>query len=365
MTIDIGENKGNLPIMESIRKSTIMFWGTIIVLSLVLILSIGISIALGSVKIDIKEVYNILISNIFNLNEGAFSSGPLYEIIWNVRFPRVLLGAVVGGGLSVVGVAMQALVKNSMADPYILGVSSGASVGATLVLLVGNIGFLGNYSLQMAAFIGALISCVCVYILANVGGGINPTKLILSGTAVAAVCSSLTSFIIFNSKNDQGIKSVMFWLMGSLAGARWENIKLPFLSLALCLIMLFFMYRILNIMLMGDTCAVTLGVNIKNVRKITLIITSLLTGVLVSVAGSIGFIGLMIPHISRGLVGSDHKKVIPVSLLIGAIFTIWADVIARTLVAPEEIPIGIITSMCGAPFFVFLMCKGSYSFGGN
>lgn len=365
MTINIGENKGSLSIMESIRKSIVMFWGTIIGLSVVLILSMGISIALGSVKIDIIEVYNILISNIFNLNEGAFRSGPLYEIIWNVRFPRVLLGAIVGGGLSIVGVAMQALVKNSMADPYILGVSSGASVGATLVLLVGSFGVLGNHSLEIAAFIGALTSCICVYILANVGGEINPTKLILSGTAVAAVCSSLTSFIIFNSKNDQGVKAVMFWLMGSLAGARWENINVPCLALVLCLIILFLMYRILNIMLMGDTSAIILGVNIKNARKITLIITSLLTGILVSVAGSIGFVGLMVPHISRGLVGSDHKKVIPVSVLLGAIFTIWADVLARTLVAPEEMPIGIITSMCGAPFFVFLMSKGSYSFGGN
>ncbi|MBU5484635.1 iron ABC transporter permease [Clostridium sp. MSJ-11] len=351
-------------ILESIRKNKIVFCGILISLSVALVISIALSVALGSVKIDIAEVYKIIINNVFNINEEA-ASGPLYEIIWNVRLPRVLLGAIVGAGLSIVGVAMQALVKNPLADPYILGVSSGASVGATMVILFGSFGLMKNSSLGLAAFIGALISCVCVYTVSSIGGGITPTKLILSGTAIAAICSSLTSFIIFSSKDEQGIRTVMFWLMGSLAGARWEKLKIPFLVLILCLIILLVMHRILNIMLMGDTSAVILGVNIKHGRKIILVITSLLTGTVVSAAGSIGFIGLMVPHVSRGLVGSDHKKVLPVSALLGAIFTLWADVIARTLVAPEEMPIGIITSMCGAPFFLFLMCKGSYSFGGN
>ncbi|WP_315116519.1 iron ABC transporter permease [uncultured Clostridium sp.] len=364
MPVKITKESSTSSILESIRKNKIVFWGVLIALSIVLIASIALSVTLGSVKIDVGEVYKIIINNLFNINEES-GSGPLYEIIWNIRLPRVLLGAVVGAGLSIVGVAMQALVKNPLADPYILGVSSGASVGATMVILFGSLALMGDHSLKLAAFIGALISSICVYAVSNVGGGITPTKLILSGTAISAICSSLTSFIIFNSKNEQGIKAVMFWLMGSLAGARWENLKLPFIVLVLCLIILLFMHRILNIMLMGDTSAVILGVNIKHGRKVILVITSLLTGTLVSTAGSVGFIGLMVPHVSRGLVGSDHKKVLPVSALLGAIFTLWADVIARTLVAPEEMPIGIITSICGAPFFLFLMCKGSYSFGGN
>ncbi|MTK13658.1 MAG: iron ABC transporter permease [Clostridiaceae bacterium] len=335
---------------------------------LLLFLSIIISVTFGSVNLKSYDAYRIIIYNIFHIPIGDISTlinGTSYDIIWQIRLPRVLLGAAVGMGLSIVGVVMQAAVQNPLADPYILGLSSGASLGATFSILAGFTGGFLVSGVTFWAFAGALLSSIFVYTLSNLGGRITSTKLILSGMIVSSICSAFTSFIIFISNDAEGMKTVTFWMMGSLASASWKNIKLPIIIILLAVIFFTFQFRILNTMLLGDETSVTLGVDLARYRKIYMILSSLVTGVIVSVCGIIGFVGLMIPHIVRFMVGSNHKKLIPISAIVGAIFLMWTDVFARTFMKGMEMPIGIITSMVGAPFLMWLMIKKSYALGGK
>ena len=273
--------------------------------------------------------------------------------------PRVLLGAFAGMALAMVGVIMQATIQNPLGDPYILGLSSGASLGATFSILIGFSGVLSSFGAPLGAFLGALIASIFVYFLAKIGGRITPFKMILAGMVISSICSSLTSLIIFLSKDNEGIRTVNFWMMGSLAGAQWSNIVLPIAISVIPLIYFFTQYRNLNLMVLGDETSITLGLNIEKHRKIYMILSSLITGVIVSVCGTIGFVGIMIPHIVRLIFGTDHKTLLPFSALVGAIFLIWADVIARCAINNMELPIGIITSVIGAPFLLWLMVKGT------
>lgn len=341
----------------------------LIIISLLvgLVLSITIAVTLGSVDIKPATVWKIALSQIPGMGQWIpvdWSKGE-QTIIWDIRFPRVLLGAIVGAGLSVVGVAIQSLVRNSLADPYILGVSSGASVGATLVILFGAFSMFGQFALSLGAFAGALLSILLIFSLSRIGGQNSTVRLLMSGIAISAILSAVTSLIIFSAPNEHGIRSVLFWMSGSLAGGKWEYLTIPTLVVLICLFVLMAQYRSLNAMLMGEESAGTLGVNTVQFRKQLLMITALLTGVIVAISGAIGFVGLMMPHIVRVIVGSDHRRVLPVSALFGAIFLIWADSIARLAFAPEELPIGIITALCGGPFFIWLMLRNSYSFGGS
>jgi len=341
----------------------------LIIISLLvgLMLSITIAVTLGSVDIKPATVWKIALSQIPGMGQWIpvdWSKGE-QTIIWDIRFPRVLLGAIVGAGLSVVGVAIQSLVRNSLADPYILGVSSGASVGATLVILFGAFSMFGQFALSLGAFAGALLSILLIFSLSRIGGQNSTVRLLMSGIAISAILSAVTSLIIFSAPNEHGIRSVLFWMSGSLAGGKWEYLTIPTLVVLICLFVLMAQYRSLNAMLMGEESAGTLGVNTVQFRKQLLMITALLTGVIVAISGAIGFVGLMMPHIVRVVVGSDHRRVLPVSALFGAIFLIWADSIARLAFAPEELPIGIITALCGGPFFIWLMLRNSYSFGGS
>ena len=273
--------------------------------------------------------------------------------------PRVLLGAFAGMALAMVGVIMQATIQNPLGDPYILGLSSGASLGATFSILIGFSGVLSSFGAPLGAFLGALIASIFVYFLAKIGGRITPFKMILAGMVISSICSSLTSLIIFLSKDNEGIRTVNFWMMGSLAGAEWSNIVLPIVISVIPLIYFFTQYRNLNLMVLGDETSITLGLNIERYRKIYMILSSLITGVIVSVCGTIGFVGIMIPHIVRLIFGTDHKTLLPFSALVGAIFLIWADIIARCAITNMELPIGIITSVIGAPFLLWLMVKGT------
>lgn len=273
--------------------------------------------------------------------------------------PRVLLGAFAGMALAMVGVIMQATIQNPLGDPYILGLSSGASLGATFSILIGFSGVLSSFGAPLGAFLGALMASIFVYFLARIGGRITPFKMILAGMVISSICSSLTSLIIFLSKDNEGIRTVNFWMMGSLAGAEWSNIVLPIAISVIPLIYFFTQYRNLNLMVLGDETSITLGLNIEKHRKIYMILSSLITGVIVSVCGTIGFVGIMIPHIVRLIFGTDHKTLLPFSALVGAIFLIWADVIARCAITNMELPIGIITSVIGAPFLLWLMVKGT------
>src|SRR5699024_7425110 len=268
-------------------------------------------------------------------------------------------------GLALAGTGIQALVRNSLADPYILGVSSGAAVGATLVILFGAFGVLGAYALPLAAFLGALGAIVLVFALAQVAGRIATTRLLLSGIALSLVLGAITNFIVISAPDNDRIHNALFWMMGSLTGADWQRLPIAALAVAAAFLFLLLQARALNLLLMGEETAATLGLNLNLLRKLLVVIISLLTGVLVAVSGAIGFVGLMIPHVARLLVGPDHKKVLPLSLLLGALFMIWADVIARLALAPQEIPIGVVTALAGGPFFIWLLRRNSYSFGGG
>lgn len=333
-----------------------------VLLILLFISSIILGISFGAVDIPPYDVYRVFLYKVFGIKIGNLDeilNSTLFDIIWGVRMPRVLLGAFAGMALAMVGVIMQATIQNPLGDPYILGLSSGASLGATFSILIGFSGVLSSFGAPLGAFLGALIASIFVYFLAKIGGRITPFKMILGGMVISSICSSLTSLIIFLSKDNEGIRTVNFWMMGSLFGAEWSNIVLPIAISVIPLIYFFTQYRNLNLMVLGDETSITLGLNIEKHRKIYMILSSLITGVIVSVCGTIGFVGIMIPHIVRLIFGTDHKTLLPFSALVGAIFLIWADIIARCAITNMELPIGIITSVIGAPFLLWLMVKGT------
>ena len=333
-----------------------------VLLILLFISSIILGISFGAVDIPPYDVYRVFLYKVFGIKIGNLDeilNSTLFDIIWGVRMPRVLLGAFAGMALAMVGVIMQATIQNPLGDPYILGLSSGASLGATFSILIEFSGVLSSFGAPLGAFLGALIASIFVYFLAKIGGRITPFKMILAGMVISSICSSLTSLIIFLSKDNEGIRTVNFWMMGSLAGAQWSNIVLPIAISVIPLIYFFTQYRNLNLIVLGDETSITLGLNIEKHRKIYMILSSLITGVIVSVCGTIGFVGIMIPHIVRLIFGTDHKTLLPFSALVGAIFLIWADVIARCAINNMELPIGIITSVIGAPFLLWLMVKGT------
>ena len=343
-----------------------MYIGVIIVLTLILILSIGLAVTRGSVDISIKDVYSIILYKILNIgNTENLKGSAMHDVVWLIRLPRILLAMSVGMGLSVVGIVMQAIVKNPLADPYILGVSSGASLGATMAIMLGVGTHLGSNAIGISGFIGAFIVSMLVLIISNIGGRSSSVKLLLGGMALSSVCSAFSSFIVYIANDAQGMQKITFWLMGSVSGAKWEEII--FIVPIILLGILFFMtqYRVLNLMLLGDEVSITLGTNLNSYRQVYLIITSLIIGVLVYASGMIGFVGLIIPHTVRILFGTDHKKIIPIASILGAIFLVWADILSRSIIKGTEIPIGIIIAMVGAPFFIYLIVKKNYGFGGN
>ena len=349
-----------------ILERTPMYMGVSIVLLVSLILSIGFAVSFGSVDISIKEVYSIIFYKLFGIgNESTLSNGAVHDVVWLIRLPRIVLAMAVGIGLSVVGVVMQAVVKNALADPYILGISSGASLGATTAVMFGLGTIFGSNAIGIFGFIGAFVVSIIVLLISNIGGRSNSIKLLLGGMALSSVCSAFSSFIVYFANDAQGIQTITFWLMGSVAGAKWEQIAFILPIILAGTIFFITQYRILNLMLLGDEVSITLGTDLNKYRYTYLIITSLMIGLLVYSSGMIGFAGLVIPHIVRMIFGTDHKKIIPIAALVGAIFLIWADVLSRIIVKGSEIQIGILISIIGAPCFIWLMIKKTYTFGGN
>ncbi|MFR5545422.1 MAG: FecCD family ABC transporter permease [Intestinibacter bartlettii] len=350
---------------KSIKESTPMYIGVALILLIILVGSVMISVTLGSAKISVSEVYKVLGYKILGIKSfSEYATGPIHDVVWIIRFPRVVLAIAIGMALSISGVVMQAIVKNPLADPYILGISSGASLGATFAIMLGFGAVLGGNFVGVMAFIGALLVSFGVLLLANIKGSATSSKLILAGMALSAVCSSFSNFIIYIANDKTGMQSVTYWLLGSLAGAKWEtNIVILPVVIVAC-IFFWSRYRVLNLMLLGDDVSITLGTDLHKPRHIYLIITSIMIGLSVYCAGVIGFVGLIIPHAVRMLFGTDHKKLIPISALVGAIFMICADALSRIVIPNSEMPIGILISMIGAPVFIYLMVKRSYGFGG-
>lgn len=347
------------------NKKGFLFWT--IALSIVLVLTIIGAIAIGSTYIEPGVVYKVLLNKLSNGAIFEPTWNTMFEnIIWEIRLPRVILGGICGAGLALCGVLMQCVTKNPIAEPYILGISSGASCGAVAVIVLGGISTLGISSITAGAFVGSILSGVLVFAIGTqMGKTTSTTRLVLSGMAISTIFSALTNLLIYSAKNSNQAKNALFWTIGSLGGAKWDVLLIPFIALVIVVIISFIMSKSLDVLLLGDDSAIILGINVKFVKSILIILATLLTSTLVAITGAIGFIGLVVPHVCRTIAGSDHKKLIVLSSLVGAIFLILSDVAARGLFPPIEIPIGIITSLVGGPFFLYLISKKNYSFGGK
>jgi iron complex transport system permease protein len=330
------------------------------VLAVLLFFSITLGVSVGTARLSFQRVWGIIFHQMFPEWQWLGTEFPRNEvgIVWLIRFPRVLLGAIVGAGLATAGTVIQSLVRNSLADPYLLGISSGACAGAVFAMLFlprfFGIVLTGMFGVSASAFIGAGLAFMLAFVIARQSGALTPVRMVLSGLAVSYVFMAATNFMVYMEQRN-GAESAMFWMLGGLGGARWNRLLLPFAVLIASLIVFIAQSRPLNALLLGDENASALGVDVTKFRRFLLIITSILTGVIVTVSGSIGFVGLIVPHAMRMLVGSDHRRLLPVGALAGANFLIWADLFARTALAPRELPLGIITGFVGAPFFVWLL----------
>lgn len=331
-----------------------------------LVIALFWAMSIGTVKLPMASIYNTVMEQLVSGQpiEGA-DYGPVHDIVWLLRLPRLVLAALVGMGLSVCGVIMQAVVKNPLADPYILGISSGASLGATAAILLGIGVAWGENFVGIAAFIGAFAMSLGVLFISNLGGRSNSVKLLLGGMALSAVCGAFSSFIVYFANNKEGMQTIAYWMMGSFAGAKWETLAVIGPIVLLAVLFFWTQSRMLNLMLLGDESALTLGTDLHIYRQIYLLVSSLIVGFVVYAAGMVGFVGLVVPHVIRMLVGTDHKKLIPVSALTGAVFLVVADGLCRVIIPRTELPIGILISLIGAPCFVYLMIKKTYGFGGN
>ncbi|MFE2548410.1 FecCD family ABC transporter permease [Streptomyces sp. NPDC059355] len=334
----------------------------LVLLAAALLASAVAGLALGPVRIAPGRVLDIVLGGP-GQRTGAFAS-----IVWDVRMPRVLLGAVVGAGLAVAGTVLQALVRNQLADPFLLGASSGASLGAVLVLVfgagaagtAGALGGIGALGVPAAAFAGSMGALVAVYAMARRGAALTTGRLILAGVAVQYILSALTSLVLVLAAHPDQIRSVLFWTLGGLGGARWDELALPAAALLVGTALLIALARPLDLLLAGEEGARTLGLDTGRFRAAVFVLTSLVIGVLVAYSGAIGFVGLMVPHAARMVVGAGHRALLPVAALGGAVFLTLADLVARTAAAPEEIPVGVVTALVGGgPFFLWMLRRST------
>ena len=334
------------------RRHTALWTGG---LGLLLVLTIPLAVGLGPVPVPPGTVAEILGHRLVGVPVDADWSGAEDGIVWLVRTPRVLLGAVVGAALALAGVALQTLVRNVLAEPYLLGVSAGASTGAAATILFGTGAALGGGALAGSAFAGAVGAIVLVFAVAGIGGAITSVRLLLAGVAVGYVLQAVTSFMIFASDSPEGARAVLFWLLGSLAQADGTAVAVVAATTAGAAAVLLAWSRRLDALAVGDDTARALGTHPARLRARALVVVALAVGAAVAVSGGIGFVGLVVPHVARLCVGGVHRRVLPVAALIGACFLVWADVVARTAFAPRELPLGIVTAVVGAPFLLVLV----------
>ncbi|MCY7325465.1 MAG: iron chelate uptake ABC transporter family permease subunit [Microbacteriaceae bacterium] len=321
-----------------------------ITLAAALVASIAAAVTIGPADIRFDEVWASIGSH---LGLGVTPLSPLRDgIVWELRLPRVFTAAAVGAGLAISGAVMQAITRNPLADPYLLGLSSGASLGAVAVLVLGV-----SVLLPAAAFLGALVALAATLLIAGSGSALTPSRMILAGIAVSSLGAALTSFVIFWTATGDSYREIISWLLGSLAGARWPAVAIAVAAVVVIGIPLMIGGRVLDAFAFGDTSAAALGVSVARTRWVMLVGTALLTGGMVSVSGSIGFVGLILPHAVRLIVGAQHRALLPLAALSGAIFLIWCDTAARALFDPRELPVGIVTAVIGAPVFVLLLMR--------
>jgi iron complex transport system permease protein len=323
------------------------------VLAAVLVGTMLVGVSVGAVAVPLSDVWGIVADQL-GLGAVGGSFDPTYEqIVWEFRVPRVLLAALAGAGLSVAGVVLQAVVGNPLADPYVLGVSSGAALGAAVALTAG-VGIAGTLGVSGLAFAGAVAAVVIVFALGQHRGRLAPLRLVLAGVAVSYVLTAATSFVQIQATPNE-LRSVMFWLMGSVAGARWPQLQVVSVVVLGATAGLTLFGRQLNALVAGDETAISLGVDVHRLRIVLLGLASLLTGAVIAVAGGVGFVGLMIPHLVRLAVGADHRRVLPLAALTGATYLVLVDLLSRSVDRPNELPLGIFTAAFGAPLFVWLL----------
>ncbi len=338
--------------------------GLAVALSAVLLASVLVAIGLGPAVVAPGETVRYLWAAVSGGEIGA-DEVTRYQIVWQIRTPRVLLAAVVGAGLAAVGVVVQALVRNALADPFILGVSSGASVGAVAVSVSGALAGLGVYAVSAGAFLGALGASVLVYLASRTAAGIMPLRLVLTGVAMAFGFQAVLSVIIYFAPDSEATSAVLFWTMGGFGAATWGALPVVAVVVLAALVVLRRFGRALDVLSLGDETAGSLGVDAASVRRGLFALTAVATGAMVAVSGAIGFVGLVVPHVVRILVGAAHARVLVVAPLVGAVLMVWVDLVSRTVVAPRELPLGAITALVGVPVFVVLMRRRGYLFGGR
>lgn len=313
----------------------------------------ALALSAGSVTVPLGEVWSTIGRHLTGTVDNGGVAGDV--IIWEIRFPRVVMAALVGAGLAALGVVVQAMVRNPLADPYVLGIENGAAAGAVAVIY-----FAGPFAATLitptiGAFFGAMGTMLLVFALARSGGRVSSIRLLLVGVSLAFGLSGFTSFVLYSSKDPATQAQVLFWILGSLGGVTWAQVPLVLATVAIGSGLFWFYSRRLNALALGDQSAQALGMDPDRLRIILFVICSVMIAAIVSTVGPIGFVGLIIPHVARMFVGADHRRVIPASLLLGAAYLVLVDIVSRVIFAPSEVPIGVMTAMLGTPFFLWLL----------
>lgn len=311
---------------------------------------------MGSADISVSSVIDVIKYKVFgigNINDVESS----IPIIWNLRMPRGILAVFIGGGLAISGVVMQSITQNILAEPYMVGVSSGALAFVTFGYFIG-LPFMNSWLGRASfAFLGSVLALIAVYKLSHAGRKVASSRLILTGMAISTMLAALSNFFIIASPNTNIIKGILSWTMGSVGSARWDNILFPSLVITICTVYIIFQAKKYDVISLGDETALSLGVNVQSLKKQSIIIISIMAGVAVASCGLIGFVGFIVPHILRKIISPKHLYLLPLSFIFGGGFLCCSDIIARTILAPQELPIGIITAFFGAPVFLYLLIK--------
>lgn len=318
-------------------------------------MSLSFAISVGAVNVPIDTVWGVFLNRTGLAEISPNWSKGRAAIVWEIRFPRALLAIMVGAGLAMVGASLQAVTRNPLADPHLLGISSGGAFGAILALLHTGL-FLGLLTVPLMAFLGALMATGLVLSVSRLTEAASADRLVLAGVAVSFVIMAGANILIFLG-DPRATHTVVFWMLGGLGLAQWSHLIYPLSILILSGAWLWHQAPKLNAMTVGDETASTLGISVTRFRLAVFIAGALITGVMVAFSGLIGFVGLMVPHIVRLIVGGNYQRVLPISALVGGIFLLWADIAARTLMAPEDMPIGIVTGLIGGLFFIAMLRK--------
>lgn len=355
MTAKLDTTATALRAAQNARRRAAWLTGALTATLLLVVLA---SLSTGTVHVGPVDALKIVVGHLIPgmpwMSDGSYT--PLQDqAVWQFRLPRTLLAALAGAGLALAGAIVQAIVHNPLAEPYILGVSAGAGLGAVGVIVLG--AGATALTISTAAFLGAVVATVTVYLFARRRGHLVPTRLILAGVALGSLFSAVTSYLTI-STDAQNVFSVMFFLLGSVSAATPAHLALPALAVAGVAAWAWWRVRALNALLAGDDQAISMGVDTGRLRVEALVASALLTGAVVAVCGGIGFVGLVVPHVARIATGSDHRRMVPACVVGGAVFLATADLLARTVAAPTEVPIGIVTAVVGAPFFLWLLQRG-------